>query len=275
MTLDLRILIGLAIGIIAYSMLYLGKGIQKYAIEGYKEEKVKVKSKNTGWWIFGTVLTAVNMFIHWFALIFAPINVIAPLEGIGLIVLIIFSFYVLKERISKIQICGIISIIVGTIIVTFFNTNTGEIEFQDFNGIAFILTSIVIIAVEFSVALISKFKSKQLYGISLGIIAGTFMAIQTLTKRITAIPNSTLILIFTLVTFLMSVLTLAFTQIAFSKANANLIVPLFTSMSILLAILSGVLSLNESLEIIQYPGILIIIGGVILLTGFSNNIKDV
>lgn len=271
MSVDVRILIGLVIGMLAYSMLYLGKGIQKYAIEGYKADKVKVKSKNTGWWIFGTVLTALNMFIHWFALLFAPINIIAPLEGIGLIVLIVFSFYVLKERITKVQIYGIISIILGTILVTFFNINTGEIVFADFNGTVFMISTIAIVAVEFSIALISKFKSKKFFGLSLAIIAGTFMAIQTLTKRITAIPNSMIILIFTITTFLMSVLTLVFTQIAFSKANANVVIPLFTSLSIILAIALGVLSLNESLVILQYPGILIIVFGVILLTGFSKN----
>ena len=132
MTLDLRILIGLITGILAYSMLYLGKGIQKYAIEGYKDDnKINVKSKNTGLWIFGTVLTAANMFIHWFALLFAPINIIAPLEGIGLIVLIIFSYYVLKEKISKIQIMGVFCIIFGTFLVTFFNSNAGDIEYGD------------------------------------------------------------------------------------------------------------------------------------------------
>ena len=102
MTFDIRICVGFIIGLLAYTMLFLGKGIQKYAIEGYKGDKVKVKSKNTGWWIFGTALTTLNMFLHWIALLFAPINIIAPLEGLGLVVLIIFSYFVLKEKISKI-----------------------------------------------------------------------------------------------------------------------------------------------------------------------------
>jgi len=251
-------------------MLYLGKGIQKYAIEGYKDDnQIKVKSKNTGWWIFGTILTAANMFVHWLALLFAPINIIAPLEGIGLIVVILFSYYVLKEKISKIQIIGVCCIIFGTFLVSFFNINTGDIELNDFNALTFIIFTLTILIIEFVFAFISKFKSLKLYGISLGIIAGTFMAFQTLMKRITAIPDSMLILIFTFLTFLMSFLTLVYTQIAFSKANANLVIPLFTSMSIILAIIAGVLSLNESLEILQCLGILIIVFGVIILTGLG------
>ncbi|MHA2290293.1 MAG: DMT family transporter, partial [Promethearchaeota archaeon] len=254
MTLDLGISIGIIIGIIAYSMLYLGKGIQKYAIEGYKDDKIRVKSKNTGWWLFGTILTATNMFVHWVALIFAPINIIAPLEGVGLIVLILFSYYILKEIITIIQVFGIISIIGGTLMVTFFNSNTEIIVFSDFNSVSFTVVITVLLGIESIVAIISKFKSRKILGVSLALIAGTFMAIQTLTKRITAIPDVTLTLIFTFTTFLLSVLTLVFTQIAFSKANANLVVPLFTSTSIIFAILSGVVSLNETLVILQYSG---------------------
>ena len=101
------------IGIIAYVMLYLGKGIQKYAIEGLKIDK-SIKSKHSGIWMFGLVLTTTYMFIQWLALLFAPVNIITPLNGIGLIVLLLFSYYKLHEEIYKIQIIGVILIIIGT-----------------------------------------------------------------------------------------------------------------------------------------------------------------
>ena len=272
MAFDLRILIGLIIGILAYSMLYLGKGIQKFGIEGYKyDKKVKVKSKNTFWWTFGTILTTISMFVHWSALLFAPINIIAPLEGIGLIALILYSYFLLKEKITKTQIIGISSIVIGTVLVPLFNINTGIIEYTDFNGINFVIFILVVLSLELVSLIISKFKIEKIYGMILSIIAGTFMAIQTVTKRITAISNSMTFLIFSLITFLMGIFTLIFTQLAFTKANANLVVPIFTSMSIIISIMIGVLTLNESLVIFQYIGITIIIVGVILLTGFSKN----
>ncbi|MGV9205958.1 MAG: hypothetical protein ACOC44_18265 [Promethearchaeia archaeon] len=48
----------------------------------------------------------------------SPVNLIAPLEGLGLAVLIIFSYFVLKESISKTQIGGIVFILTGIIIIT-------------------------------------------------------------------------------------------------------------------------------------------------------------
>lgn len=82
--------LGVFIGVFAYIILYIGKGIQKYAIEGLKVDK-KVKSKHSGVWIFGTILTSSFVFVQWIplSLFHTPMNLIAPLEGIGLITLLI------------------------------------------------------------------------------------------------------------------------------------------------------------------------------------------
>ena len=120
-------IIGILIGFLAYILLYLGKGIQKYAIEGFKDKSETDESrsgkttKNTAVWIGGTILTASFMIIQWLPLsgIFDNVspNRIAPLEGFGLIVLLIFSYYVLKEEITKIQVIGSGVIIVGLILI--------------------------------------------------------------------------------------------------------------------------------------------------------------
>lgn len=41
---QILVFVGLIIGVVAYALLYLGKGIQKYAIEGLKIKKL-VKKK--------------------------------------------------------------------------------------------------------------------------------------------------------------------------------------------------------------------------------------
>ena len=260
------IIFGIIIGIIAYVSLDLGKGIQKYAIEGLKEDKT-VKSKHSGIWIFGTILTSIYMFIQWAALFFAPINLIAPLEGIGLIVLLIFSYYVLKEKITNIEIVGVVLIIAGTVVITLFNPNTGEINAADFNLNMFLLFSLPILGIEIVAIFISKFKDYKFAGLIIGITAGTLMAFQTFTKRVTAIPEN--FLIFTGIMFAVAVSTLVVTQFAFAKANANVVVPCFTSASIVLATLSGAIALNELIEPIQIIGIILIVLGVICLTAFK------
>ncbi len=274
MAFSLESILGLSLGILAYISLYLGKGIQKYAIEGYKDRgKYSGKGKNTGIWIFGTLLTSAYMFIQWIALFFAPINLIAPIEGLGLIVLVAFSYYILKESISKFQMGGIALIIIGTILITLLSSNPSDVTFSTLNVELFILISLVIIIIEIIILLATKYYKLKAIGLIFGLIAGTFMAFQTVSKRITAIPNTLLSTVFIIITIIMALLTLLITQYAFTKAKANLIVPCSTSSSIILAVLIGLVSLNEQFNIFQFIGIALLILGIILLTGFSSESK--
>ncbi|MHA2393710.1 MAG: DMT family transporter [Promethearchaeota archaeon] len=275
MSFDLKILIGIILGFIGYSSLYLGKCLQKHGIEGFKDQgKVSVKNKHGRIWIIGTFLSSIHMFVQWAALIFAPINIIAPIEGLGLVVLVIFSYYYLKENISKLQLIGITLIIMGTIFITYFNVNPSEIAFNNFDIIPFLIISISIITIELTIVGIGSLKEFKRQGIALAITAGTFMAFQTVTKRITAIPNATLSLIFVFVTFIFAALTLLTTQYAFAKAKANLVVPSFTSASIIVSILTSTISLSEIIVEMQLIGFALILFGVVLLTAFSKHYEQ-
>jgi drug/metabolite transporter (DMT)-like permease len=264
----MSIVIGFIIGIIGYLLLFLGKGIQKYAIEGLKEDKT-IKSKNSGLWFVGLAMTVSFMFIHWAALIFAPINLIAPLEGLGLIVLMVFSYYVIKEDIQRIQIIGVILIIFGTIFITLFNPNTGEISAESFNLELYLIFSLSFIGGALLAVIISKMKNWVAAGLVLGTAAGILSAFQTVSKRITAIPDDNITLLFTGSTFLMATLTLLVTQFAFTKANANIVVPCYTAISIPLAVFTGVIAVGEKIEMVQILGLVLIVFGVILLTAYN------
>jgi len=266
-----NIVIGLIIGIIAYISLDIGKGIQKYAIEGIKEES-SIKKKNSGIWVVGTILTSLYMFIQWAALIFGPVNIIAPLEGVGLIILLLFAHYVLKEKITQIEIGGVFFIIVGTALVTMFNINIESLSMSNFDLNFFLYCSIIILVIETILIFISKLNGYKLAGIIIGLTAGTTNALQTVSKRITTIPEMTLY--FTIATFIFALLTLLLTQYAFTKAKANQVVPCFTSASIILASLIGVLALSGSISWIQVIGIILIVIGIILISAFQKESEN-
>lgn len=265
---SLNLFFGILIGIVAYVLLYVGKGIQKYSIEGFKTDKDQ-KSKNSGIWIFGTILTALFMFVQWIPLtIFdIPANLITPLEGIGLITLLIFSYKVLKEPISKIELLGAFFVIVGTVIINLYASEPDPITLGDFNSDTFWISMAIIIGIEFVLILISKMNDYKLAGVVIGFTAGTFMAYQTLAKRVTDINE--LDIVFTFVVFAMAILTLAVTQIAFTKAKASQVVPSFTSASIILTAILGFLTISETIQAMQIVGIFIIVAGVIVLTAFQ------
>jgi uncharacterized membrane protein len=268
----MELIIGISIGIIAYVILNLGKGIQKAAIEGYKVDKT-IKSKNSGVWIVGTILTSLYMFIQWIALFFAPVNVIAPLEGVGLIVLIIFSYFVLNEDLTAIEILGIILIIVGVVLATAFKPIISDVGTGEFDLLLFIIFLGVLLLIEAILILFSKVQNYKGAGFILGTTAGTFMAFQTVSKRITAIPELYFTIIFGILTLVFAAITLLITQWAFAKSKANRVVPCFTSASISFSILIGVIALEELIIPIQIVGIIIVIVGVIVLTGFRKESK--
>ncbi|MBD3254478.1 MAG: hypothetical protein GF383_05265 [Candidatus Lokiarchaeota archaeon] len=275
-----RIILGFIFGVIAYLTLYLGKGIEKYAIEGFKGDskenakKVNLRSKHSGIWAIGFGLTFVYFLFQWIALFFAPIHLIAPLEGLGLVFLLFFSYFILKESIEKIEILGLGLIIIGTILVAFFNPNIGNVEIIAFKLDVFIITSISILLIEFIFIMISRSYDYRGAGIIIGLTAGTFLALSTVAKRITAIQNLTLTISFSILTMLFSLLAMVCSQIAYAKSDANKVVPCFTSTSIFFSILIGFLALNEIINLIQVIGIFFIIFGIILLTAFKKGISE-
>jgi multidrug transporter EmrE-like cation transporter len=255
---------GITIGFVSYIMLYMGKGIQKYAIEGFKEDKT-IKSKHSGTWIFGTALTTSFMFIQWIPLtvFHTPMNLIAPLEGIGIVSLFVFSYFVLKEPFSKYEITGALIIIIGTVLINVVARAPEELQREEFKLISFLIALGVILLPTIILSIFVFRKPSFIKGVLLGLTAGSFMALQTLTKRITDINE--LALIFTFVTFAIATITLALTQFAFTMARANIVVPCFASMSIILTIVLGTFTINEQIMPIQIAGIVCIVAGIIII----------
>ncbi|NVM27224.1 MAG: hypothetical protein HWN65_00170 [Candidatus Helarchaeota archaeon] len=259
--------LGIILGIIAFACLYLGKGLQKYAIVGYQKKATTLgeKGKNIWIWIAGLCLTGSFLFIHWVALKFALISVIAPMEGLGLIILCFFSYFVLKESIDRIKTYGIIFILVGLVLTTIFMPSPEEIPLY-FDNTLFIIFLSVVMGIFLLLTLYTKLSNWRAVGVILGSFAGAFMCFQTLTKRISWMPGFEF---HTFIMFLFAGATLIMTNIAFIKADAVIVVPSFTSMSITLPTIFAIFLFREPVVPLQWVGIIIIVFGVILLTAFS------
>ncbi len=268
MSLDKPVFIGLAIGVLSFVTLYIGKGLQKYAIEGVKTKK-SLKNKHSAIWVLGTALAFAFMFVHWAALKFAPVNLIAPLEGTGLVTLMVFSHYVLEESISRVEIMGVVLIIGGTALASLFNTNTAGIATTHFSMTAFLGVCGPLVVIGIIPVSMSKANGYKYAGFSIGFSAGSMMALQTLTKRLSFIEDLTLV--FSPLALMFGTATLAITQFAFTKAQANQVVPCFTSASIIIATLAGRLVLRETLVSMQVVGIVTILTGVVMLTAFHQS----
>ena len=264
---DWNIPLGLILAVVAYVCLYLGKGVQKFALVGYTHDGATPgeKGKNVGIWIGGLVLTGSFMFIHLFALNYAPISSIAPFEGLGLIILCLFSYFILKEPIDHMKFIGMILIVIGLILTAIFMPDPG-VKPTYFNSTLFLIFLGVIMGVFIILGLYSKYNKYVAAGLVFGSFAGAFMCFQTLTKRITLLPGYWY---FIFIMFGFAAATLIMTNFGFLKADAVVVVPSFTAMSIMLPTLLAIFIFNEPTVISQWIGIIIIVIGVIFLTAFS------
>jgi uncharacterized membrane protein len=255
------------LAIIAYTCLYLGKGLQKFAVVGYiKKDATRTdKGRNTGIWIGGLVLTGAFMFVHLFALKFAPISVIAPFEGLGLIILCLFSYFILKEPINKIKLYGITLIVIGLILTAIFMPNPEAIPMV-FDWVLFIVFLCTIMGSFVLLGLFSMYNRYKAAGVIFGSFAGAFMCFQTLAKRITWISGYGY---FVFIMFGFAIATLIMTNFGFLKAEAVIVVPSFTANSITLPTFLAIFIFDEPVIFLQWIGIAIIVIGVILLTAFS------
>lgn len=266
MTSELDIFWGILLAVIAYACLYLGKGLQKFAVVGYtrKDATRGDKGKNTGIWIGGLILTTSFMVIHLFALKFAPISAIAPFEGLGLIILCLFSYFILKEPINRLKSSGITLIVIGLILTAIFMPSPEAIPVA-FDWVLFIVLLSIIMGAFTLLGLFSKFNRYKAAGVIFGSFAGAFMCFQTLTKRITWIPDYGY---FVFIMFGFSVATLVMTNFGFLKAEAVVVVPSFSAVSITLPTFLAIFIFNEPVVVLQWIGIAIIVVGVVLLTAF-------
>jgi len=64
-------------------------------------------------WLIGFILTNVQWIFYLLALSMAPLSLIAPLLGFGIVVLTIFSHFYLHEKIQRVEITSIATIIAG------------------------------------------------------------------------------------------------------------------------------------------------------------------
>lgn len=263
-----NVTLGLLIGLGSYTCLYVGKGIQKLAIEGIKAKR-SLRSKYSGVWIAGTVLTALPVFIQWAALIYAPVHIIAPLEGIGLIILLSFSFCILKEKIVSLEIVSVLLIAAGVGAIAYFHRETDKIAIEDISLLLLFVCMLPLLGLEAMATLLSRKFDYRFGGLIIGFSAGTCMAFQTLAKRISLIPEFRFLAV--CLTLIFAILTLVLTQFGFAKAQANRVVPAFTSGSILVATILGAVVLNEEIVPLQIIGLVILIAGILGLSAFKKD----
>ncbi len=258
--------VGVVIAIISYAMLNIGNALQKKGASelppientsGKDNIKNFMKSKT---WLIGFIMTTVQWYIFLFALNFAPVSLLTPLMGVGLVILVLFSYFYLKEPIGKFEILGMIAIIFGVVVLgATTSSEDASYTLTQINEIFWVWDSIIYTVIVLGLAFglmgyckLTGFKHADIF---FGIGSGLLLGIGTIySKAFMAgiLGNSLLNTLITWQWYIYLVLiivgnmgNLATLQIGFQKGRAIVVSPLNAVLNVMIGVFGGIIIFSE------------------------------
>jgi len=250
-------------GLLSYTAFNFGFALEKKAVKKLRLEDQKsivtmmkqlLRSKT---WLIGFFLTILSIVLYFIALIWAPLSAIAPLSGFGLVILITYAHVDLQESFNYKEIIGIILVIVGVSVSSYFNSlNTEPLTWNDWNilaphsGLILILSSVALCVI---LPIIFFFKLKKYTTYSFAFVAGVAAGIQAIVVKgiiiwfsSTESSPAVYVLILYITGFLLTALgSTGGLQLAFRKGRVTNVMALYNGFITIIPILFGGLVLFE------------------------------
>lgn len=274
----------------------IGTVIQKAAVDDLPPmEQESLKSNVKGVlmnkrWVFGWVMTTLAMLLNMIALGYADITVIQPLIGFGLVVLVVFSHYYLKEDVSRREIIGIAIAIVGVIILGLAASESQEFGSVDEVVSKYVQTSAWIVFAVFisSIAVLWIWSVKTEYkfaGITFALIAASFSVLGlTFSKgAFTIIEKESLIgalsvwqtYLLLLLFITCSTLAIGLQQLSLQKGKSVVVTPVFNLASIVLPLATGSMVFGEVIDAVKIIATITILMGAFFLSWKTSSVEEV
>ena len=271
-------LLAVLIAFLAYSILNVSQATQKDGIH-------RIRSKRShGWpiWWLGTVGTVLPFFMILAALNFGNVSLVGAMAGTGLPVMTVFSHFLLKERVDRRQVVGIVLILAGGVVLGALApaATAGESDF----------TTLVIISIVVPLALLLAWYLCYRLSVRdawlLGALAGSFAGISVLFQEAATSPAGRALgreignvtpLVAEYAPILLNPISgvwigataFAFlsSQFAYARGDAVRVVPPFVAAQIVVPIFGGLAAFGESLLMWQWGAVVAILLGLPLVAG--------
>jgi drug/metabolite transporter (DMT)-like permease len=145
----------------------------------------QLRSFITSWrWLLAYGLAIVSWVVLLVALAYAPITIVQPIQGVGLMVLAVIAVVYLKERLSAGEWVGVAILIAGMVLLGASATRHEAGDLQSLSYLGLIALSVALIGVVFLVWLIGRRRIKTVnLEILIGAVGGILMGIGALFSR--------------------------------------------------------------------------------------------
>ncbi len=283
--------IALLIGIISTIQLHIAKAMERQGIEIFDQIRAKLgksydknadieNTKKPLIYIVGLVLNNTIVIYAIVANVFGPPALYTSMFGVGLIALMLYSKYFLKESIKPIEYIGSLSIIAGTLII-----GVEAIFRPEYNmATADLPVLYICLGVYFAVfgsLLAFSIKTHKGTGLLFGLFAGGCGGIDPVLKSVGQslgaeqtgiLPSSPIGWFFFLLSFGPSTAAFLITQWGFArKARASVLVPSYNTSYIIVPLIFQTLILSAFvLTVVTWAGVAAVIVGIFLMQAFKD-----
>jgi hypothetical protein len=299
------LILAIFLQLISASVNYIGMTIQKKAATEmpkflnetgfFKSIKNMIVNKA---WILGLLLNSSSTFFAAGSFALASIAIIQPLYGFGLIVLVIFIHFYLKERVTRLDVLGVLFGISGIVVIGVSAKALPEIPYQDlldkFLGIRGIIFFAIILSLALITYIVSDRTSKTTSLVFLVLSSAIWTSTQNIFNKAVAtavrdigfvgaffgeawLYSWTFVLLFLFV----SIIGIVMLNIAYQKGRGVIILPIWTAIQVVIPVLSGIVVFQEWSNggytptniAVQTIGIFIMLTSIIILS-ISNGKKE-
>lgn len=253
----------------------VGMGMQKLAVNNIPvAEPRSRKSMFMAVWMIGLLLQGVVVVLSAKALSIGNASTLGGFAGFGLVALAVFSHLVLKEKILKQELLGMMIIIAGTAMLGFFSHgHQGGISGFEQRRMTLFLVACTAVS---AVAVVFMLRDIQSYGgVVLGTISGAagglgMIFLKIVVSHFKGMGGAGLHIAAILcdpyvwLAVVGGLGSVALVQIGYKYGKAIQVVPGFSSMIVIMPALAGVLVLKEPTSIICVVSLAVIIAGVLV-----------
>lgn len=265
-------LLAVFVAFVGAATLNIGKGVQKMNVRVFAQGWGMFKPphrRRLGLWTVGLAMTASFGPCQWLALqIVDNPSLTSSMMGVGLVGLVLFAVKVIGERLARRELLGIGLIIVSTFALVYFQEHRDNPQRFDL----VILVTAVAAATGFA-ALLAVFSllTRRLHGFAFGFLAGTVNGIALVLVKVGAVDAGSGELAAQLADpwlylgLLFGIGATVFTQVGFWRDRALIVVPTYTSLTIMTPAVLEYFVFGFNLVPTQYGALVCIVAGVIVL----------
>jgi drug/metabolite transporter (DMT)-like permease len=274
-----EIIWGIVFGLIAACTLNLGKALQKQGIQLFERQKMEggARAKKGAIWLVGISFSSIQPIFQIIAqtILGAPATVYSAMLGVGIVVVIFYAYKVLKEPIGKAEVLGAATIIGGTLLfgiasIFWQRPASRTMDWTNFS------VSMVTIGAAFLAIMVYTVKTKNLWGLIWGIVAGSLGGMDNIFKSMSKDVGTTLDLgafsgfanVFFYISFVSGAGAMLLTNVGYTRGKAVTVVPAYTAFYILIPMLLEPIFYGIQPDLVQIIGVAIAIAGVVLSTAF-------